>query len=293
MCRGSLLHLWYNKILFKGGGDLVRDVSFSISEFAKFSRTTRDTLRHYDRIGLLSPATRGENNYRYYSSAQLAMVNVIRILQESGMTLNEIKKLKDNRSPELMDDLLARQIKKIDIITEEWANSRKLLATLQNSITSALNVNEEEITVRFMQEKPIILGDLNDYSRGRNAYDALVSFYNDIHKKHPDLNLNYSVWGTFSQDRIKQLDWIWPDRYYFNNPVGSDIKPAALYAVGYKRGDYGQSDELYRRIIDYIDNNGFEICGDAYEEYPLNEVCTTESKNYLMQVMITVREKNI
>jgi len=39
---------------------------FSISDFAKYSRTTRDTLLHYDRIGLLSPATRGENNYRYY-----------------------------------------------------------------------------------------------------------------------------------------------------------------------------------------------------------------------------------
>jgi DNA-binding transcriptional MerR regulator len=35
---------------------------FSVSDFAKFSRTTRDTLHHYDKIGIPPPLLRGENN---------------------------------------------------------------------------------------------------------------------------------------------------------------------------------------------------------------------------------------
>ena len=266
---------------------------FTISDFAKFSRTTRDTLLHYDKIGLLSPVSRGENNYRFYSGGQFAVVNVIRVLQALGMTLEEIKSVEDSRTPEIMDELLSRQIEHIDAKINEWERARKLLLTWSKTISSALGVNEGEITVQYLPAQAIVLGDMNDYSRGRNDYDEFLNFFKTISKKYPDLDLNYPVWGLFSQERIKRGDWVWPDRYYFINPEGKDKRPAALYAIGYTRGGYGQSDELYKRMIDYINKNGLEICGDAYEEYPLNELAVCDDKNYLLRVMITVREKSM
>jgi len=264
---------------------------FSVGDFAQFSRTTRDTLHHYDNIGLLSPMSRGGNNYRYYSGRQLAIVNVIRTLQELGLSLTEIKTMKDNRTPENVDEALMRQIEKIDIKINDWVRARNLLFTLKNIIHSVLSVDEQTITIQFMPAEAIILGDLNDYSRGRNDYDALLSFYHGISKKYPNLNLNYPVWGYFSEERIKQWDWKWPDRYYFYNPEGHNKRPSSLYAIGYTRGGYGQCGDLYNRIFDYINSNNFEICGDAYEEYPLNELCIYDDTNYLIRVMITVREK--
>jgi DNA-binding transcriptional MerR regulator len=268
------------------------DRLFTVGDFAKFSRVTRDTLHHYDRIGLLSPVLRGdENNYRYYSSGQLPVVNVIRTLRESGLPLSVIKELKDSRTPEVFDTIITRQIENIDLKINEWVRIRKLIFTLHNTVRSALNIDERAITIQFMPAEAIILGGLNDYSRDRNDYDALYSFFNDMNAKHPNLDMNYSVWGLFSEDRIKRGDWKWPDRYYFYNPEGYDRRPAAFYAIGYARGGYGQTGDLYRRIINYIDKNGFEICGDAFEEYPLNELCISDETNYLIRVMITVREK--
>ena len=264
---------------------------FSISEFAKYSRTTRDTLLHYDRIGLITPDSRGENNYRYYSNRQLAVINVIRTLQALGMTLDEIKRLKDRRTPELADEVLASQIGKIDNKIEDWMRARKLLLTLQATIRSVSDIDEKAIVIQFVPEAAIVLGEQNDYSRGRDDYDALLSFFYAVSEKYPDLDLNYPVWAVFSEQRIRLGDWAGPDRYYFYNPEGPDKRPAALYAVGYTRGGYGKGGELYKRMTEYIDNNGFEICGDVYEEYPLNEFCVTDDKNYLMRVMITVRER--
>jgi len=106
------------------------------------------------------------------------------------------------------------------------------------------------------------------------------------------MDLNYPVWAIYSGERIKKGDWVWPDRYYFYNPEGHDRKPAALYAIGYSRGGYGQTSDLYRRLLGYIDSNGFEVCGDSYEEYPLNEVTVVEDNNYLIRAMIEVREKS-
>ena len=264
---------------------------FSISEFAKHSRTTRDTLLHYDRIGLLIPLSRGDNNYRFYSGSQLAVVNVIRTLQQLGMTLEEIKELKDRRTPELAEDVLARQIEKIDSRIEDWFRAKKLLLTLRKTMKSVSNVNENEVTIQDLQSEQVVMGGPNDYSRGKTDYDALLAFYHSINEKYPDMDLNYSVWGVFSEERIKRGDWTGPDRYYFNNPEGPDERPAARYAIGYTRGGYGKGDGLYKRLIEYIENNGFEICGDTFEEYPLNEFCIVEDENYLMRVMITVRKK--
>jgi len=265
---------------------------FTINKFAKISRLTRDTLVHYDNLGLLSPIYRGTNNYRYYSAEQLSVVNVIRTLQEMGMTLGEIKSLTHNMNPELISEALEQQNIIIEQKIKEWFRAQKLLFTIRKTINSILDVDEDRITISFMKAEAIILGDLNDYSGGRNDHDALLSFYNTMQTKYSDLNLNYPVWSTFSAARIKQGDWVLPDRYYFYNPEGRDKKPSSLYAIGYTRGRSGQRDKLYKRIIEYIDQNGYDICGDAYEEYPLNEVCITDDTNYLMRVMITVCEKS-
>ena len=263
----------------------------SISDFAEFTRTTRDTLLHYDRIGLLSPVMRGENGYRYYSSSQLAIVNVIRTFQQLGMSLEEIRNLKDRRTPEMANMVFERQIDEIDTKIKEWVSARKLLLTLKKAINSVSNIDEKAISVKFLPAEAIILGDLNDYSRNRTDYDALLSFYHDMAQKHPDLDMNYPVWATYSQDRIKARDWYHPDRYYFYNPEGYDRRPASLYAIGYKRDGYKPNSELYEKLVEFIEKNGYEICGDAFEEYPLNEISTTDDRNYLVRLMIPVREK--
>lgn len=264
---------------------------FSVNEFAKLSRTTRDTLHHYDKIGLLAPVSRGENNYRYYSCGQLAVVNVIRTLQELGMSLAEIKGFKDHRAPDLAEGMLTRQIKQIDEKIENWVRARQLLLTLRKSIRSAADIDERTMSIQFLPAETIVLGDLNDYERGGTDYDALLTFYQTMSLKYPRLDLNYPVWGVHSKEQIKKGNWTWPSRYYFFNPDGQDKRPAAQYAVGYTRGGYGQGGELFERLTDHIERNGFDICGDAYEEYPLNEVSISSDTNYLIRVMITVCQK--
>lgn len=264
---------------------------FPITKFAKFARTTRHTLIHYDEFGILSPMSRGDNNYRYYSHTQLATVNLIRTCQALGMSLTEIKDLLERRTPTQMCEVLERKISSIDEIIQEWNRAKKLFDVLGTTIHSLTDIDESAITVQYVEEQPIVLGELNDYRGGRDDYDALSSFYESFIEKYPDMDMNYPVWGTFSEERIKRRDWRWPDRYYFINPDGLDKKPAGLYAIGYKRGGYGESKELYERLLDYIDTHGFEICGPTFEEYPLNEICITDDNNYLIRIMISVRQK--
>lgn len=63
-----------------------------IREFATLCGTTEKTLRYYDRIGLLEARyTDPGNGYRYYSDEQKHKYRLIRLFQEMGFTLEEIK----------------------------------------------------------------------------------------------------------------------------------------------------------------------------------------------------------
>ena len=264
---------------------------FSIADFGKLSRTSRSTLLYYDKIGLLQPVARYENNYRCYSHTQIATINLIRTCQALGMSLEEIKQLGNDRSPEMVNEVLGRQITQVDEKINSWISARKLLTTLKNVVGPMLTVDEKAITVEYVPAELIVLGGINDYSDSKNDYVALNNFFEECNNKYPDMNLNYPVWAMFSEERIRNGDWSWPDRYYFYNPDGYDKRPAANYAIGYMRGGYGQCGPLYERLIAYIDRNGYEICGPAYEEYPLNELCYLTEEEYLVRIMIIVRKK--
>ena len=67
---------------------------FSIREAAKAVHTTTETLRHYDRIGLVKPSKKDEwTNYRYYTEQDIVRLNTVRALQLMDLPLQEIKKV--------------------------------------------------------------------------------------------------------------------------------------------------------------------------------------------------------
>lgn len=62
----------------------------------------KDTLRYYDRIGVLSPS-REDNRYRRYSKVDLTYLMNIQIMQYAGLSLDEIRGKLDFRKMENID----------------------------------------------------------------------------------------------------------------------------------------------------------------------------------------------
>lgn len=67
---------------------------FSISKTAEIVGMTTETLRHYDRIGLVKPSKTDEwTGYRYYSPQEIVRLNTIKSLRCMDLTLSEIKEI--------------------------------------------------------------------------------------------------------------------------------------------------------------------------------------------------------
>jgi DNA-binding transcriptional MerR regulator len=65
---------------------------FSIGDFAGLGRVSVRMLRHYDAIGLLRPAhVDPHSGYRYYTAAQLRLLNRVIALKDLGFTLQQVQ----------------------------------------------------------------------------------------------------------------------------------------------------------------------------------------------------------
>ena len=95
------------------------------SEVIKIFSTTKETLRHYENLGLIKPEI-DENNYRYYDHRELRKLRQILFLREMEMPLDAIvqlenKKVSEDDYIELLNfqyenlkDKVERQIKNLE-----------------------------------------------------------------------------------------------------------------------------------------------------------------------------------
>ena len=73
-----------------------RPRTYTVSQLARLSGTSVRTLHHYDEIGLLKPASVGENGYRYYGREELLRLQSILVHREFGIALGDIAVLLDS-----------------------------------------------------------------------------------------------------------------------------------------------------------------------------------------------------
>lgn len=62
-------------------------------ELAAEAGVSTDTLRHYERKGIIPPPRRSQNNYREYSAQSLERVNLVRRALAVGFTLDELARI--------------------------------------------------------------------------------------------------------------------------------------------------------------------------------------------------------
>ena len=105
-----------------------------IGEFAWLSQVTVETLRHYDRIGLLKPTHLDPfTGYRYYSVGQLACLHRILALKDLGLPLEKITQILEQKisTSEIRAILELKQIELKEQIQEVQRRLARVEARLE------------------------------------------------------------------------------------------------------------------------------------------------------------------
>jgi DNA-binding transcriptional MerR regulator len=84
--------------------------TFRIGELARATGTKVETIRWYERIGLLAAPARTGGNYRAYGSAHLGRLSFIRRARDLGFSLDQVRELLR------LSDQRGRSCEEIDLI---------------------------------------------------------------------------------------------------------------------------------------------------------------------------------
>ncbi len=181
---------------------------FSVGKAAKAAHTTSETLRHYDRIGLVRPSKKDEwTNYRYYTEQDIVRLNTVRALQHMDLSLQEIKKVLEYDDLEKIIDFLDQAEKKADekIAAIQYSKSKIRLA--KADYESKLQ-GQQKFNSVFLKEYPrrvILLSDTLETPTLDNLWNYLSNFYDQIGPALKDRFYFEDLAGIYTENQQSRL----------------------------------------------------------------------------------------
>ena len=150
----------------------------------------------------------------------------------------------------------------------------------------------EEIFIEKQNEEYLILSNSIDKSKfpyDTNTYmDHLDYCYNN------DLYIGFPVGTIKTMDDLKSNNLTDYSFYYSKvnkncNDKNLIIKPAGTYVVGYLKGYYIKAPIIYKKLMDYINENNLTLAGYAYEDVLIDEVAVKDTDEFVLKVSIHIK----
>ena len=252
----------------------MRDL-FSIGEMASLFNINIRTLRYYDKIGLLKPEyVDNKSNYRYYGTKQFEKLNTIRYLRALDMPIEKISEFFEHKDVNVMVSLLKNQ-------KEIIQNKKKELELIERKI------NNRSIK-SFPERKALVLkSDIP-------VNDDLEYSIRKLERNH---NLNSSVFlgkigVRLSAENIRNMSYnsfssifmLIEDEDLCQSPA-SIINKSEYIFIRFC-GTHVDAPPYYKRLMEYMNNNKFEISGDSLEITYIDSGLTEQLGQFVTEIEI-------
>lgn len=196
----------------------------SIGETSRIMGLTVKVLRFYDRLSLVKPYTVDPvTKYRYYSTDQLLVLEVVKAARSLGVSPNDLKRVFDTEV--LLEFLEREKVQGLEKLADLW---RKIssMSSVQRQITCALSsVEQRGIYRREIPTRQVITISLTGQESSKELIAVYSAFYPMI-EKHQLVNQHETgILLRYHQDRYQPA-------YLFNSATCNEESiTAKLYVI--------------------------------------------------------------
>lgn len=250
----------------------IRDHLLSIGEMAEANRVSIATLRLYDRMGLLKPSYRdAESNYRYYDIRQTSRLDIIRYLQNLGMSLAEIQALLEKEDIILIEQKL---IERNNQIHQQMRDLEAMHEAVERAIQSIERYRKSPasgtISLEFIDQRHILYIPCqeNFYDGGVVAYEKAVGeLRRELMRRNVPQLLSYSLGTSVKREdfqrQVLTADkiFIFGDKHLRDYGENFQVIESGMFACLYL-DDFDQEAEGARKLLAYCQANRFTPSGD-------------------------------
>ncbi len=267
---------------------------FSTGEFARLCHVKKQTLFHYDDIGLLVPDRVDEHGYRSYSYRQYETFMMIAGLKEAGMSLAQIRVYLDEQDTDRRRATIVHELDQLNERISHLENVRTVLSAevrrFDETVTTDLDaVSIVELPARRMLRSSSLyeLDDAElvravaDYVAHANIFSAAL-LARDI--AQGDCT-RYAFLLAHAPEKPRRTSEI---QRTGSGALIPFTRPAGRYAVTYHQGPYDTAGTAHGRLLRFLADLNLEYGTYVYEEYLRDEITTRDSNDYLTRIIISL-----
>ena len=182
---------------------------YSIRDAAKAVNTTSETLRHYDRIGLVKPGWKDEwTNYRYYTRHDIIRLRTIKLLQLMGLSLREIKDMLECDNLEEIISFLESAEKKADEKIAALQYGKEKIRLAKADYERKLRQKHDDphdVYVKDIPQRVIMLSDTLFRPTLDNLWNYLGHFYESLPEAVRDQFAFDDMAGIYTDNTTSRL----------------------------------------------------------------------------------------
>ncbi|CEQ17501.1 MerR family transcriptional regulator [Paraclostridium sordellii] len=118
-------------------------MKLSTGQVSKLFDISKDTLRHYDKLGILKPEVNKSNGYRYYSQEHIDQLNLILAAKDLDISLSAIKETIESENLSKYKNLIDKQERLIKEKIENLKRKQKQLSKWNETLETIINFKNE------------------------------------------------------------------------------------------------------------------------------------------------------
>lgn len=258
---------------------------YRIGMFAAMNRVTVKALRFYEEQNLLLPAyINNENGYRFYELSQIQNLHKITALKQAGFTLEEIQKLNNGC------DEKAVLLKKKSELLSKIADLTKQLSIVETFLTKKADTISSPVLIKKIPKVTVA------------AMKSTIESYDDLFELMPKMGALMEKAGcecsmpeycftnyitTTGEIIIETCEAVVEAKPQLEDLYFKEF-PETQAACIFHKGSYNNLSQSYERLLNYIEENEYEICGDFRESYIDGVWNKSDESQWLTEIQIPV-----
>ena len=270
----------------------------TIGEMAKLRGVTTETLRHYDRIDLFKPQyVDPDSGYRYYSIFQYEVLGTIKELRQLGMSIDEIKDYFNERNfNKSLDILKAKHTELVSKLSELHDLEENIRGKIEYLEHVAREKELQTVMFRKIGRRKLITLHEKINNNLELSY-GVIRLENMLTEKTPILASN-RLGIIISEADLRAKRFEEPSVIFVVAKNKEKIPkqyqktvPAGLFACIRYNGEllWNRSESL-SKILEYLDETGYRITGDALQIMHVDITITDKPNEITFEIQVPVQK---
>lgn len=267
---------------------------YKISEISRLYGIGVDSLRYYEKLGILKPH-RDCNGYRLYNLKDLYQLTIIRDLRELHFSMEQIREFLDGLSVEHAIEHLHKEQDMLSERIRQLQSEQRIIQERLEKLEKMQGIKTGVIEIKTCPER--ICVRLSEHITRDEEMDFMMK---KLHKMHEDKIRslgNQSVGGVLSMEALqKGMSNVYDSVFFVLEDKTREydfILPAGNYLSCYYRGAYVQNGQRVQEMRQYAKACGMVLQGNPFELYIIDNRDTIQESEFLTEIQIFIPEEQV